>query len=331
MKYFQEHASEYHVIVAGSLLGTYLAKPASYPVGKVSLIDLYPFSFDEFLYVRHHGLYQYYSNIVGVLDFLPAFHKELMDIYKEYLIVGGMPECVVRWISDRDAGQVTTLQNEIITLYQNDFTKHNGEVNAARIIQVFNSIPSQLAKENTEKFVFSAVRPGGRARDFKEAIEWLKSAGIITQLFNVSYPQFPLKPYELANNFKLFLFDTGLLKHQSNVPNSSIITDSSFSFMGQMTENYCLQQLMASGIMPNFYGITNEFELDFLLQLDERLIPIEAKAGIGKRANGFKRYIKNCSPELGFRINAGEFRVDGQITNLPLYLIGRLPAIVKNR
>ncbi|MDR1700301.1 MAG: AAA family ATPase [Lachnoclostridium sp.] len=325
LKYFSENAPEYHIITAGSLLGTYLSKPVSYPVGKVNLLNVYPFSFDEFLEVRHKGLAGYYKSVGNENDFIDTFHDDLLDIYREYLIVGGMPECVNSWINKRDPEDISKKQNEMLTLYENDFTKHNGSVNSARILQVFRSIPSQLAKENNEKFVYGAVREGGRARDFEDAIQWLVSAGITNQIFNVSSSQIPLRPYELLSNFKLFLFDTGLLKNISHVPNIHITLNQNFSFKGQLNENFVLQQLIPQmPFLPNYYASSNEFEIDFLLQKDDRIIPIEVKSGKGKKATSFKRYIETHKPETAIRLNINRYKRNGSITNIPLYFASKL-------
>lgn len=329
LKYFAEQAPEYHVIAAGSLLGTYLSSSASYPVGKVNLINMYPVTFGEFLRAGHKGLYQYYYSIKTENDYVDAFHEEMMSIYREYLIVGGMPECVNSWLENRDPEDILNKQKELVSIYENDFTKHNGAVNAARLLQVFRSIPSQLAKENNEKFIYGAVKKGGRARDFEDAISWLVSAGIANQVFCVSSPQMPLKPYEMLSNFKLFLFDTGLLKYSSNVPNSSIIHNDDFSFKGPLNENFVLQQLIPQmHFMPNYYGYSNEFELDFIIQKDDRIIPIEVKSGKGKKATSFKRYIERYNPETSVRFSSNGFMVNGKITNVPLYLASKLLSLL---
>jgi predicted AAA+ superfamily ATPase len=330
LKYFCEQAPEYHIAAAGSLLGTYLSKPVSYPVGKVNLLSMSPLSFDEFLRERQGGLYAYYKEIKDERDFVEAFHDEMLRIYREYLIVGGMPECVKSWIDKRDPEDVLTKQKEIVSVYENDFTKHNGAVNAARILQVFHSIPTQLAKENNEKFVYGAVRKGGRARDFEDAIQWLCAAGVANQVFNVSGPQIPLKPYELPANFKLYLFDTGLLKYVSNIPNSHIILDENFSFKGQLNENYVLQQLIPQmRFMPNFYAQSNEFEIDFLIQKEDAIIPVEVKSGKGKKATSFKRYIEKYKPETAVRFNTNGYVKNNNITNIPLYLSSKALDLIK--
>lgn len=191
LKYFKEKANEYHVITAGSLLGTLLAKPKSYPVGMVNLLDIYPLTFDEFLNAIDSGLYAYYENIQKEQVIEQIFHQRLLDAYNYYLIIGGMPECVSSWIKYKDPAMVSKIQRELIEVYENDFSKHNGKVNSGRILMVFRSIVSQLAKPN-EKFMYGAVREGARARDFEEAIEWLVSAGMLNRVYNVSKMEHPV-------------------------------------------------------------------------------------------------------------------------------------------
>lgn len=191
LKYFKEKANEYHVITAGSLLGTLLAKPKSYPVGMVNLLDIYPLTFDEFLNAIDSGLYAYYESIQKEQVIEQIFHQRLLDAYNYYLIIGGMPECVSSWIKYKDPAMVSKIQRELIEVYENDFSKHNGKVNSGRILMVFRSIVSQLAKPN-EKFMYGAVREGARARDFEKAIEWLVSAGMLNRVYNVSKMEHPV-------------------------------------------------------------------------------------------------------------------------------------------
>ena len=176
LKYFREKANEYHVIAAGSLLGTLLAQPKSYPVGMVNLLDVFPLTFDEFLDATDPALYAFYESIEKDQQIEEIFHNRLTDAYNNYLIIGGMPECVASWLKYKDPAKISEIQRELVEIYENDFSKHNGKVNSGRILMVFRSIVSQLAKPN-EKFMYGAVREGGRARDFEEAIEWLVSAG----------------------------------------------------------------------------------------------------------------------------------------------------------
>ena len=181
LKYFKEKANEYHVIAAGSLLGTLLAKPKSYPVGMVNLLDIYPLTFDEFLDAVDSPLYAYYDSIQKEQQIEEIFHNRLLEACNNYLIIGGMPECVASWVKHKDPAKITQIQRELVEVYENDFSKHNGKVNSGRILMVFRSIVAQLAKPN-EKFMYGAVREGARARDFEEAIEWLVSAGMLNRV-----------------------------------------------------------------------------------------------------------------------------------------------------
>lgn len=319
LKYFKEKANEYHVIAAGSLLGTLLAHPKSYPVGMVNLLDLYPLTFDEFLEATEPALFSYYNSIQKGQSIEEIFHNRLLESYNNYLIIGGMPECVASWINYRDPASVSRIQRELIEIYENDFSKHNGKVNSGRILMVFRSIVSQLAKSN-EKFIYGAVRQGARARDFEEAIEWLASAGMLNRIYNVSKMEHPLSAFDKLDQFKLFLFDTGLLKHMAGVDNSAILLKSDYQFKGALTENYVLQQLRGQfEVEPRYYS-DKRGEIDFVLQNGVEIIPVEVKGGEDKSAPSFKRYIAEHHPEHAIRFSKLGYRRDGEITNIPLYL-----------
>ena len=320
LKYFKEKANEYHVITAGSLLGTLLAKQKSYPVGMVNLLDIYPLTFDEFLNAIDSGLYAYYESIQKEQVIEQIFHQRLLDAYNYYLIIGGMLECVSSWIKYKDPAMVSKLQKELIEVYENDFSKHNGKVNSGRILMVFRSIVSQLAKPN-EKFMYGAVRKGARARDFEEAIEWLVSAGMLNRVYNVSKMEHPLSVFDKLNQFKLFVFDTGLLKQMSGVDNSAILLRTDYQFKGLLTENYVLQQLQGQfEVEPRYYSDKNG-EIDFVVQNKMEIIPIEVKGSEDRSANSFKTYVANNAPQHAYRFSKRGYRKDGGFTNLPLYLV----------
>lgn len=319
LKYFKEKANEYHVIAAGSLLGTLLAKPKSYPVGMVNLLNIYPLTFDEFLEATDSGLYAYYESIKKDRQIEEIFHNRLLEAYNYYLIIGGMPECVSSWIKYKDPAKVAQIQRELIEVYENDFSKHNGKVNSGRILMVFRSIVAQLAKPN-EKFIYGAVREGGRARDFEEAIEWLVSAGMLNRVYNVSKMEHPLAAFDKLDQFKLFVFDTGLLKQMAGIDNAAILLKSDYQFKGALTENYVLQQLQGQfEVEPRYYSDKHS-EIDFVLQNGTEIIPIEAKGGEDKSAPSFKKYVADHKPEHAFRFSKRGYRKDGAFTNLPLYL-----------
>ncbi|ODM07082.1 ATP-binding protein [Eisenbergiella tayi] len=323
LKYFKEKANDYHVIAAGSLLGTLLAKPKSYPVGMVNLLDIFPLTFDEFLEAIDEPLYAYYCSIEKEQHIEEIFHNRLLEAYNYYLIIGGMPECVTSWVKYKDPARIARIQRELIEVYENDFSKHNGKVNSGRILMVFRSIASQLAKPN-EKFMYGAVREGGRARDFEEAIEWLVSAGMINRVYNVSKMEHPLSAFDKLDNFKLFVFDTGLLKHMAGLDNSAILLKNDYQFKGPLTENYVLQQLRGQfEIEPRYYSDKNS-EIDFIIQHGTEIIPIETKGGEDKSAPSFKRYIIEKKPEHAIRFSKRGYLKNGLITNMPLYLARKM-------
>ena len=322
LKYFKEKANEYHIIAAGSLLGTLLASPKSYPVGMVNLLDIYPLGFDEFLEATDPALFAYYESIEREQQIEEIFHHRLLEAYNYYLIIGGMPECVAAWVNDKDPARISQIQRELIEIYENDFSKHNGKVNSGRILMVFRSIVSQLAKPN-EKFMYRAVREGGRARDYEEAIEWLVSAGMLNRVYNVSKMEHPLAAFDKLDQFKLFLFDTGLLKAMAGIDNSAILLKSDYQFKGPLTENYLLQQLRGQfEVQPRYYSDKNS-EIDFVLQYGTEIIPVEAKGGEDKSTPSFKRYISDCHPSHALRYSKRGYKKDGLITNMPLYLAGK--------
>lgn len=327
LKYFREKANEYHILAAGSLLGTLLAKPQSYPVGMVNLLTIHPMNFDEFLHALDPGLSRFYRSIEKEQPIEEIFHKRLLEAYDYYLIIGGMPECVESWNRQKDPAKVTAIQQELLSIYEHDFSKHNGKINSARILMVYRSIPSQLAKAN-EKFMYGAVREGARAREFEEAIEWLVSAGMLNRVYNSSKTEHPLPAYDRLDQFKLYVSDTGLLKQMAGVENSAILLHKKDQFKGPLTENYVLQQLKGQFYPePRYYAERNK-EIDFVVQNQTDIIPIEAKGGEDKSAPSFKRYIAEHNPETAIRFSRRGYRKDGAITNMPLYLAPRMKELL---
>ena len=328
LKYFNEEANEYHIIAAGSLLGTLLAESMSYPVGKVNLLEIYPMDFEEFLGAVQPGLLKYIQE-TRPEDIIEIQHTKLIEQYHNYLIVGGMPECVSCWMNEKNSGIVAQIQKELLTIYENDFAKHNKKVNAARILLVFRSLVSQLSKEN-EKFIYGCVKSGARAREFEESIEWLVSSGIVIRVFDVTKPEHPLKAFENLSSFKLFFFDVGLLKYAAGVANKDIILDTGFQFKGPLTENYCLQQLIPQfEIKPHYYSPAQNYEVDFLLQNESDIIPVECKAGKNTLSASFKRYRNEQKPILAVRFSELPYKKQEDMVNVPLYLacqINRLRA-----
>ncbi|MDY3898745.1 MAG: ATP-binding protein [Bacilli bacterium] len=322
LKYFYEKANEYHIIAAGSLLGTLLAKPKSYPVGMVNLLEIYPLNFCEFLMATNEPLYNYYESITNNQAIDEIFHNRLLEAYNNYLIIGGMPECVSSWITYKDPQKIIQIQKELISLYENDFSKHNGKITSGKIFMVFKSITTQLAKEN-EKFIYNSIREGARARDYEEAIEWLVSAGMLNRVYNLSKIDYPLSVYAKLDSFKLFVFDTGLLKCMANIDNSSILLKSDYQFKGPLTENYVLQQLKSTYGSDLYYFSNKNSELDFIMQNKTSINIIEVKAGEDKSSPSFKKCINENNELQGIRYSRRNYIKNGKIINIPLYLVNK--------
>ena len=292
-------------------------------MGKVNLLDIYPMDFEEFLCALEPNLYQYYTTVKKGNRIEEIFHKRFLEMYDYYLIIGGMPECVHSWINEKDPLRIERIQNELIEVYEHDFSKHNGKINSGRLLMVFRSIVTQLAKSN-EKFVYGVLREGARARDFEEAIEWLVSAGMINRLYNVSKPEHPLPAYDKLDSFKLFLFDTGLLKKMAGIDNSAILLTSDYQFKGQLAENYVLQQIKGMfNVEPRYYA-HRETEIDFIVQSGTDIVPLEVKAGEDKSARSFKSFIRTQESARAVRISRRNYLESEGIINLPLYLVPRM-------
>ena len=285
-------------------------------------------TFDEFLVATDESLHTYYSTLKADSQIEKIIHNHLLDAYNMYLIIGGMPECVSEWVRTKDPSVVDRIQEELITLYENDFSKHNGKVNSGRILMVFRSIVSQLAKDN-EKFIYGCVKDGARAREYEKAIEWLVSAGIVLRIYNVSKPEHPLKAFEQQGHFKLFMFDVGLLKHMAAISNETILLKSDYQFKGALTENFVLQQIKdIFDTEPKYYDPISTNEIDFIVQDGMSIIPIEVKGGKSTTAASFKDFLKKYSPEKAVRFSKLDFEKNVNFTNMPLYLAGKLKEMI---
>ena len=331
LKYFNEDANENHIITAGSLLGVYLAKNTAFPVGKVNVLNVYPMTFDEFLAVNDEGMYKYLLSVESEKDYVSAFHSRMLELYRKYLIIGGMPECVKSWLDNQNPREILDIQKELVAIYENDFSQHNKKIPASKVLTVFRNIIPQLAKENTEKFVYSVLREGARGKDYEEAIEWLVTSGIGLKVSNLSTPGYPLNAYNQNNIFKLFLLDVGLTKYMAGIENQSIIMDEAFSFKGQLNENFVLQQLAPQmEFMPNYYSPSRDMEIDFIIQNGNKIVPIEVKSGKNKRAASFKNYIDKYNPETAIRLSTNEYMTNGKITNIPLYFTSKMMGLISD-
>ena len=323
LKYFFEEKRELHVIAAGSLLGILLGKH-SYPVGSVDILEMYPMDYCEYLKAVDPILSNAYHQMPLFEPIPEIFHRKLTDAYLQYLIVGGMPECVEDWADKRDYASVLRKQKALIKFYEGDFGKHSTTINAAKCLMVFQSVPSQLAKDN-EKFLYGAVRKGARAVDLEDAITWNIKAGLFNRIHNVSKIECPLAAFKKMDAFKLFLHDTALIKVMANISNRLILLQDSYQFKGQLAENYILEQIMGKFDGEVFYFSDQASrEIDFLLQVDSDIIPMEVKSGANVKAISLKNYLEKRNPRYAIRFSENNFSRNGNLLNLPLYMASRL-------
>lgn len=321
LKYFCEKAPEYHVAVAGSLLGITLHEGTSFPVGKVDMLYMYPMDFEEFLLAmgKEQLVELLRSNSWSALTPLRGMLTELL---RQYYFVGGMPEAVKAYVERGDIWEVRSIHSKIIDAYRNDMSKHAPKQQVQRINMVWNSIPSQLARDN-KKFIYGALRKGARANDFEIAIQWLVDSGLVHKVHRISKPVVPLKFYEDMSSFKLFLLDCGLLGALSETPPEQIlIGDNVFEeYKGAFTENYVLQQLKS---LPRtfvyYYSNDNStLEIDFVVQHDTHVIPIEVKAEENLRAKSLRQFVTDNPGLHGVRFSMSDYRDQDWLTNVPLW------------
>ncbi|PTL33243.1 ATPase [Prevotella sp. oral taxon 376] len=322
LKYFQENAPKYHVMAAGSLLGITLHQGDSFPVGKVDMLSIHPMDYEEFLEANgEDALLQLHHQ--GDWKMIDAFAPKFIEQLRYHYFVGGMPEVVSHFIQNHDFAEVRRLQQNILEAYRNDISKHSSKTESVRIGQVLDSLPSQLAKEN-KKFFYGVIKQGARAKEYELAIQWLIDAGIIHKVSRVKEIQLPVKFYEDLSAFKLFLVDCGLFACMANAPaKQMLIGDNVFKeFKGSFTEQYVLQLLVAQDFTPYYWSNdTTPAEIDFVIQADDRVIPIEVKAEENVRARSMKTYIDN-HPEArlkGLRISMKGYVDQGWMENVPLY------------
>lgn len=323
LKYFCEKAPEYHVAVAGSLLGITLHEGTSFPVGKVDMLYMYPMDFEEFLLAmgKEQLVELLRSNSWAALTPLRGMLTELL---RQYYFVGGMPEAVKAYVERGDIWEVRSIHSKIIDAYRNDMSKHAPKQQVQRINMVWNSIPSQLARDN-KKFIYGALRKGARANDFEIAIQWLVDSGLVHKVHRISKPVVPLKFYEDMSSFKLFLLDCGLLGALSETPPEQIlIGDNVFEeYKGAFTENYVLQQLK---LLPRtfvyYYSNDNStLEIDFVVQHDTHIIPIEVKAEENLRAKSLRQFVTDNPGLHGVRFSMSDYREQDWLTNVPLWAV----------
>ena len=322
LKYFQEEANEYHIACAGSLLGIRLSH-TSFPVGKVDFLNMYPMSFTEFLKADNVGnLVEYMESLNKVQNIPDIFKNQLEEKLKAYFIIGGMPEAIYSWVNEKDMEQVNRIQDNILKAYESDFSKHTQNSEANKISLIWNSIPSQLAKEN-KKFLYQVIKKGARAREYEDALNWLNDANLIYKIYNVKKADFPLKAYNDLSYFKIYMNDVGLLRKMANLDSRIVIEENKLfeEFKGALTENYVLNMLnIVYDNVPNYFNFDRN-EIDFMIQNKNKIIPIEVKLGKSVNNTSLTKYNEKFANEKSIRFSLNNLKFDGKILNIPLYFI----------
>lgn len=329
LKYFYENAPQYHIICAGSLLGIALHGGTSFPVGKVDFLKLYPLSFKEFLMATGK---ERFAELLDKQDYemIASFRQTYIDALKHYYFVGGMPEAVQSFIENKDFNEARDIQKRILAAYEQDFSKHAPYEIVPKIRMIWNSIPSQLAKEN-KKFIYSLVREGGRAKEYETAIMWLSDRGLVHKISRVNAAGIPLKAYEDLRAFKLFLVDVGLLGCMAGLRQRTLLdgNDLFTEFKGALTEQYVCQQLKTIEDMGIYY-FTNDrgsCEVDFVIDTGEKIIPVEVKAEVNLKAKSLRVYKDKFSPEISVRTSMADYKKEDWLVNLPLYAVEEITKV----
>lgn len=329
LKYFYENAPQYHIVCAGSLLGIALHGGTSFPVGKVDFLSLYPLSFKEFLMATTG---ERFAELLDKQDYpmITSFRQTYIDALKQYYFVGGMPEAVQSFTEEKDFNEVRKIQKRILDAYEQDFSKHAPIEIVPKIRMIWNSIPSQLAKEN-KKFIYGLVREGGRAKEYETAIMWLCDCGLVHRVSRVNAAGIPLKAYEDLKAFKLFIVDVGLLGCMTGLRQLTLldVNDLFTEFKGALTEQYVCQQLKTINDL-NVYYYTNDrgsCEVDFIIDNGEQIVPVEVKAEVNLKAKSLKTYREKFNPEISVRTSMANYKKEEGLVNLPLYAVEKICAL----
>ena len=330
LKYFREDAPDYFVTSAGSLLGLSLSK--GFPVGQVDFLNMGPMTFTEYLIADGCQNLADYLASVDVIEQIPsAFFGPLMEKLKMYYVTGGMPESVLVWTEDKDPKEIDRVQSAIITSYESDFGKHAPSEDVPRIRMIWDSLPSQLAREN-KKFLYSVVNPSARAREYENALNWLRDADLISRVTRIKKPGIPMSAYDDLSAFKIYMVDVGILRRLAHLPTTAFAENNRLftEFKGALTENFVFQSLLRSFEVPTRYWSETTHEVDFILQRGNEIIPIEAKAGENVRATSLKRYIRDYTEAtpLAVRLSLRNLSLDGKILNVPLFMIDQLDRLI---
>ena len=323
LKYFNEDAPEYDIIAAGSLLGVAHHTGTGFPVGKVEFLRLYPLSFTEFLDAIGK---EQYVELIEKQDFemIKIFCNKFEDLIKQYCYIGGMPEVVQNFVNNKDFNQVRTIQKRILVAYERDFSKHIPANTVEKARMLWNSIPTQLAKEN-KKFIYNAIKKGARAKEFETALTWLRNNGLIYQVHKITKPGLPIGAYADLDAFKLFILDVGLLGALSGLEAKTILGKYEIfqEFKGAIAEQYVLQQFKTIDDMPIYYWTneTSRSEVDFVIQRESKIIPVEVKAATNLKARSLKIYMEQFKPELAIRTSLADYKKTENLLDIPLYAI----------
>ncbi len=322
LKYFYELAPEYHIVAAGSLLGVSVGKQSSFPVGKVNFMRMYPMSFMEYLTASGDGLLA--DELINFqLDkgLSELIHEKLLTQLKMYLYLGGMPEVLQDFLDKKDIASARKIQIEILEAYQRDFSKYTEKAQTIKTSEIWQSIPYQLAKEN-KKFKYSDVRKKARAATFEQTIEWLKKAGLINVVYQINTPKLPISGYADYSKFKVYLIDSGLLGAMLKLTSEIILQPTGLfsEYNGAFIENFVATELIASGVQDLFYWTSrSDAEVDFIIQLSNRLFPVEVKSGLNRNLKSLRSYELKYKPEYVFRASPRNFFQDKNFINIPLY------------
>lgn len=321
LKYFRENAPQYDILVAGSLLGVACHEGTGFPVGKVSFMNLFPLSFEEFLLAMGE---ERFVELLNKKDFktIKLFNNKYEKLLKQYCYVGGMPEIVQDFVENKDFESVRNLQKEILSAYEEDFTKHIPTNTVAKIRLLWKSIPAQLSKEN-KKFIYGAAKEGARARDFEAALSWLINSGLVYRVNKITKPDLPITAYEDFNSFKLFVLDVGLLGAMTDLQADTIIDGNRIfeEFKGAIAEQYVLQQFKTIKDLPVFYwsNETSRAEIDFVIQIKSDVVPVEVKAERNLQAKSLKVYMEKFKPNYAIRTSMADYKKTDNLIDLPLY------------
>lgn len=323
LKYFYEDSPQYHIVCAGSLPGIALHEGTSFPVGKVDFLSLYPLSFKEFLMAT---VGERFTKLLESRDYqmITAFKQTYIDALKQYYFIGGMPEAVLNFSEEKDFNEVREIQKRILAAYEQDFSKHAPNEIVPKIRMIWNSIPSQLAKEN-KKFLYGLVREGGRAKEYEAAIMWLCDCGLVHKVSRINTAKLPLKAYEDLKAFKLFLVDVGLLGCMTGLRQRTLLDGNDLfgEFKGALTEQYVCQQLKTMSDLGIYY-YTNDrgsCKVDFVVDTGEQVVPIEVKAEVNLKAKSLKTYREKFNPEISIRTSMADYKEEDWLVSLPLYAV----------